>query len=112
VHPVQPPQQPGRQGHGLVLDRLPRRPQHLSGPGTQHRVAEVPGELTNPQHGADIIVKLATDPAFADAGGGYFAARAAEPLQCPEIGRCEGIQCALWEATADLVHTIRRPHGA
>jgi len=35
-----------------------------------------------------------------------------KPLQCPEIGRGEGIQRALWDATADLVHTIRRPHGA
>jgi len=68
--------------------------------------------IGNPQHGADIIVKLATDPEFADANGGYFAAKTAKPLQCPEIGRGEGIQCALWDATADLVHTIRRPHSA
>ncbi|MFF3658815.1 SDR family NAD(P)-dependent oxidoreductase [Streptomyces olivochromogenes] len=71
--------------------------------------------IGNPQHGADIIVKLATDPGFADSTGGYFAARTAKPLQCPEIGRGEAIQCALWEATAELVndvHDARRPHNA
>ncbi|MEN1882825.1 SDR family NAD(P)-dependent oxidoreductase [Streptomyces mirabilis] len=51
----------------------------------------------NPQHGADIS---------------YFAARTAKPLRCPEIGRGEAVQRALWEATAELVHDIRRPHDA
>ncbi|MFJ1609983.1 SDR family NAD(P)-dependent oxidoreductase [Streptomyces sp. NPDC088253] len=68
--------------------------------------------IGNPRHGADIIVKLATDPEFADSAGGYFAAKTAKPLQCPEIGRGEAIQRALWEATAELVHDIRRPHNA
>lgn len=71
--------------------------------------------IGSPQHGADIIVKLATDPEFAgDTGstGGYFAARTAEPLECPEIGRGEAVQRALWEATAELVHDIReRPRS-
>jgi len=60
--------------------------------------------IGNPRHGADIIVKLATDPAFADSTGGYFAARTAGPLQCPEIGRGEAVQRALWTATTELVH--------
>ncbi|MFG2517611.1 SDR family NAD(P)-dependent oxidoreductase [Streptomyces sp. NPDC048527] len=59
--------------------------------------------IGNPQHGADIIVKLATDPDFADSTGGYFAAKTAKPLPCPEIGRSETVQHALWQATADLV---------
>lgn len=59
--------------------------------------------IGNPQHGADIIVRLATDPGFANSAGGYFAARTAEPLPCPEIGRPEDVQRALWEATAALV---------
>ncbi|MFF4135446.1 SDR family NAD(P)-dependent oxidoreductase [Streptomyces mirabilis] len=67
--------------------------------------------IGNPQHGADIIVRLATDPEFADSAGGYFAARTAKPLWCPEIGRGEAVQRALWEATAELVHDIR-PHDA
>lgn len=57
-------------------------------------------------------MKLATDPEFADSTGGYFAARTAKPLQCPEIGRGEAAQRALWEATAELVHDIRRPYNA
>ncbi|WP_425833475.1 SDR family NAD(P)-dependent oxidoreductase [Streptomyces fractus] len=65
--------------------------------------------IGNPQHGADIIVKLATDPEFADSAGGYFAARTAEPLPCPEIGRPEDVQRALWEATAALVRDLRGP---
>ncbi|MFF7598482.1 SDR family NAD(P)-dependent oxidoreductase [Streptomyces mirabilis] len=68
--------------------------------------------IGNPQHGADIIVKLATDPEFADSAGGYFAAKSAKPLQCPQVGRGEAVQRALWEATAELVHDIRRPHNA
>ncbi|GAX54851.1 hypothetical protein [Streptomyces olivochromogenes] len=71
--------------------------------------------IGDPQHGADIIVKLATDPELADSTGGYFAARTAKPLQCPEIGRGEAIQRALWEATAELVndvHDARRPRNA
>ncbi|MHC5258491.1 SDR family NAD(P)-dependent oxidoreductase [Streptomyces sp. UC4497] len=67
--------------------------------------------IGDPQHGADIIVRLATDPSpgFADSVGGYFAARTAEPLQCPESGRAEGAQRALWEATAALVRDFRGP---
>jgi NAD(P)-dependent dehydrogenase (short-subunit alcohol dehydrogenase family) len=68
--------------------------------------------IGNPRHGAEIIVKLATDPGFAGSTGGYFAAKTAEPLQCPEIGRDEAVQRALWEATAELVHDIRQPHSA
>ncbi|MGD6745344.1 SDR family NAD(P)-dependent oxidoreductase [Streptomyces sp. BH106] len=66
-------------------------------------------KIGDPRHGADIIVKLATDPGFADSAGGYFAARTAEPLPCPEIGRPEDVQRALWEATAALVRDFRGP---
>ncbi|MFJ2175136.1 SDR family NAD(P)-dependent oxidoreductase [Streptomyces sp. NPDC087851] len=59
--------------------------------------------IGDPRHGADIIVKLATDPAFARGTGGYFAARTAKPLRCPEIGRDEAVQRSLWETTAELV---------
>ncbi|WP_371650452.1 SDR family NAD(P)-dependent oxidoreductase [Streptomyces mirabilis] len=79
--------------------------------GALERALTVLG-IGNPQHGADIFVKLATDPEFADSTGGYFAARTAKPLQCPEVGRGEAVQRALWEATAELVHDIRRPHNA
>ncbi|WP_329088184.1 SDR family NAD(P)-dependent oxidoreductase [Streptosporangium sp. NBC_01469] len=67
--------------------------------------------IGDPRHGADIIVRLATDPAFAGVTGGYFAAKTARPLECPEIGRGEAIQRALWDATAELLHDTRRPGG-
>jgi len=66
-------------------------------------------DMGNPRHGAGIIVRLATDPAFAGITGGYFAVEDAQPLECPEIGRDEEIQRALWEATADLFRDIRKP---
>ncbi|MGJ6964801.1 SDR family NAD(P)-dependent oxidoreductase [Streptosporangium sp. G11] len=65
--------------------------------------------IGNPRHGADIIVKLATDPAFAHVTGGYFAAKTAQPLECPEIGRDEATQRALWQATTDLLRDTHRP---
>jgi len=65
----------------------------------------------DPRHGAGIIVRLATDPAFADSVGGYFAVKTAEPLECPEAGRDETIQRALWDATAGLLRDIRHPNA-
>jgi NAD(P)-dependent dehydrogenase (short-subunit alcohol dehydrogenase family) len=65
----------------------------------------------DPRHGAGIIVRLATDPAFADSTGGYFAVKTAEPLECPEAGRDETIQRALWDATAGLLRDIRHPNA-
>ncbi|MFF1701808.1 hypothetical protein [Streptomyces sp. NPDC058252] len=66
----------------------------------------------NPRHGADIIVRLATDPAFAGITGGSFAARTAEPLECPETGRAESARRTLWSVTAQLLRDERLPHGA
>lgn len=62
--------------------------------------------IGNPQHGADIVVRLATAPEFADVSGGYVAARTGERLQCPAIGRDESVQRALWDATTDLVRGV------
>ena len=56
--------------------------------------------IGDPRHGAEIIVRLATDPAFADSAGGYFAAKTAAPLTCPEPGRDAALQRELWQATA------------
>jgi NAD(P)-dependent dehydrogenase (short-subunit alcohol dehydrogenase family) len=55
--------------------------------------------IGDPRHGAGIIVRLATDPAFAGITGGYFAVKDAEPLECPQPGRDEAVQRALWNAT-------------
>ena len=63
--------------------------------------------IGNPRYGADIIVRLATDPAFAESIGGYFAAKSAKPLGCPEPGRGEAVQRELWQATAEFLHDVR-----
>ena len=63
--------------------------------------------IGNPRHGAAIIVQLATDPAFADVTGGFFAARGAKPLTCPEPGRDEAVQRELWQATDEFLHDGR-----
>jgi NAD(P)-dependent dehydrogenase (short-subunit alcohol dehydrogenase family) len=59
--------------------------------------------IGDPNRGAAIITRLATDPAFAGRTGGYFSVRDAAPLPCPEPGRSEAIQLRLWEATAELL---------
>jgi NAD(P)-dependent dehydrogenase (short-subunit alcohol dehydrogenase family) len=67
--------------------------------------------IGDPRHGADIIVQLATDPAFAGITGGYFAAKGAQPLVCPEPGRDKAVQRALWDATAELLSDVRPSHA-
>jgi hypothetical protein len=52
-------------------------------------------------------VRLATDPEFATATGGYLSVRSAKPLVCPEPGHDENIQPELWERTAELLDTFR-----
>jgi NAD(P)-dependent dehydrogenase (short-subunit alcohol dehydrogenase family) len=63
--------------------------------------------IGNPRHGAEIIVQLATDPAFAEITGGFFAAKGAKPVTCPEPGRGEAVQRQLWQATAEFIHDVR-----
>lgn len=69
-------------------------------------------KIGDPRHGAGIIVRLATDPAFAGSTGGYFAAKDAKSLECPEVGRDEAVQRALWDVTGELLLDIRRPYTA
>jgi NAD(P)-dependent dehydrogenase (short-subunit alcohol dehydrogenase family) len=59
--------------------------------------------IGDPRRGAGIITRLATDPAFATTTGGYFSVKDAKPLVCPEPGRGEDVQRALWDATAEIV---------
>ncbi|SNS47522.1 hypothetical protein SAMN05216276_101042 [Streptosporangium subroseum] len=68
--------------------------------------------LGDPRRGAEIIVRLARDPVFAGVTGGYFAAKNAQPLPCPQAGRDETAQRTLWNVTAELLLPIRRPHAA
>jgi NAD(P)-dependent dehydrogenase (short-subunit alcohol dehydrogenase family) len=65
--------------------------------------------IGNPHRGAGIIVKLATEPAFAETTSGYFSVRGARPLACPEPGRSSRIQATLWETTASLVDGVLFP---
>jgi NAD(P)-dependent dehydrogenase (short-subunit alcohol dehydrogenase family) len=62
--------------------------------------------IGDPHRGAGIIVRLATDPAFAETTGGYFSVKDAAPLTCPEPGRSKGIQADLWETTAALLDRV------
>jgi NAD(P)-dependent dehydrogenase (short-subunit alcohol dehydrogenase family) len=62
--------------------------------------------IGDPSRGAGIIVRLATDPAFAETTGGYFSVKDAAPLLCPEPGRGKGIQADLWESTAALLDRV------
>ncbi|WP_225809493.1 SDR family NAD(P)-dependent oxidoreductase [Streptomyces spinosus] len=59
--------------------------------------------IGDPRKGAAIIVRLATDPAFAHTTGGYFSVRDAEPLRCPEPGRGADVQRQLWTETESLL---------
>ena len=62
--------------------------------------------IGDPRRGAGIIVRLATDPAFAETTGGYFSVKDAAPLPCPEPGRSKRIQADLWETTAALLDRV------
>ncbi|MGI5439264.1 SDR family NAD(P)-dependent oxidoreductase [Streptomyces shenzhenensis] len=59
--------------------------------------------IGDPRRGAGIIVRLATDPAFARTSGGYFSVRDAKPLECPEPGRDPRVQQELWDETVALL---------
>ncbi|WP_326594983.1 SDR family NAD(P)-dependent oxidoreductase [Streptomyces sp. NBC_01803] len=59
--------------------------------------------IGDPRKGAGIIVRLATDPAFAGTSGGYLSVRDARPLECPEPGRAPLLQKELWEETVELL---------
>jgi NAD(P)-dependent dehydrogenase (short-subunit alcohol dehydrogenase family) len=62
--------------------------------------------IGDPRRGAGIIVRLATDPAFAETTGGYLSVKDAAPLPCPEPGCSNRIQAELWEATAALLDSV------
>ena len=62
--------------------------------------------IGDPRRGAGIIVRLATDPAFAETTGGYFSVKDAAPLPCPEPARSNRIQADLWETTAFLLDRV------
>jgi len=73
--------------------------------GVLERILRTLG-VGDPRRGAGIIVRLATDTAFAVTTGGYFSVKGATPLVCPEPGRGKEIQAELWDATAALLNGI------
>jgi NAD(P)-dependent dehydrogenase (short-subunit alcohol dehydrogenase family) len=60
-------------------------------------------KIGNPERGAGIIVRLASDPAFADVTGGYFSVSDTRPLVPVVPGTDPQAQQALWQATAERV---------
>jgi NAD(P)-dependent dehydrogenase (short-subunit alcohol dehydrogenase family) len=67
--------------------------------------------IGDPRRGAGIIVRLATDPAFAETTSGYFSVKEAAPLACPEPGRSRRIQAELWVTTATLLDGVLSSTG-
>ena len=64
--------------------------------------------IGNPERGASIIVRLASDPAFADVTDGYFSVKDARPLVPVAPGADRQAQQALWQATAERVAAFTR----
>jgi len=60
-------------------------------------------KVGNPERGAGIIVRLASDPAFADITGGYFSVTDARALVPVSPGDDTKAQHDLWRATAERV---------
>jgi NAD(P)-dependent dehydrogenase (short-subunit alcohol dehydrogenase family) len=60
-------------------------------------------KIGNPERGAGIIVRLASDPAFAGVTGGYFSVTDARPLVPVSPGADPEARQALWQATAERV---------
>jgi len=64
-------------------------------------------KIGDPERGAGIIVRLASDPAFAAVTGSYFSVKDARPLIPVAPGADPQAQQALWEATAERVILVR-----
>jgi len=59
--------------------------------------------IGDPRHGAGIIVRLSTDPAFGSVTGGYFAAKDAKPLLPGPPADDANARQELWTATSALL---------
>lgn len=58
-------------------------------------------KIGDPERGAGIIVRLASDPAFAEVTGGYFSVKNARPLVPVAPGNDRQTRETLWQATAE-----------
>jgi NAD(P)-dependent dehydrogenase (short-subunit alcohol dehydrogenase family) len=62
--------------------------------------------IGNPERGANIIVRLGSDPAFAEVTRGYFSVKDARPLIPVAPGADRQARQALWQATAERVAAL------
>jgi NAD(P)-dependent dehydrogenase (short-subunit alcohol dehydrogenase family) len=65
-------------------------------------------KIGNPERGAGIIVRLASDPAFADITGRYFSVSDMLPVFPVAPGADPQAQQALWQATAERLDAFDR----
>ncbi|HEY5753901.1 MAG TPA: SDR family NAD(P)-dependent oxidoreductase [Chthoniobacterales bacterium] len=65
-------------------------------------------KIGNPERGASIIVRLASDPSYTDVTGGYFSVNDMRPLVPVAPGADPQAQQALWQATAERVAALSR----
>jgi NAD(P)-dependent dehydrogenase (short-subunit alcohol dehydrogenase family) len=65
-------------------------------------------KIGNPERGAGIIVRLASDPAFAAVTGGYFSVSDTRPIVPVAPGADPQAQQTLWLATAERVAAFSR----
>jgi NAD(P)-dependent dehydrogenase (short-subunit alcohol dehydrogenase family) len=68
-------------------------------------------KVGNPQRGAGIIVRLASDRTFANVTGGYFSVTDARALVPVPPGNDPKAQQALWQATAERVAAAHLQEG-
>jgi len=59
--------------------------------------------IGDPRRGADLIVKLATDPVFARASGGYYTVKKTRRLTPTHPASDTAWQARLWNDTEDLL---------
>jgi NAD(P)-dependent dehydrogenase (short-subunit alcohol dehydrogenase family) len=62
-------------------------------------------KIGNPERGANIIVRVASDPVFAEVTGSYFSVKNARPLTPVAPGDDRQAQHALWNATVEQLAT-------
>ena len=69
--------------------------------------------IGSPQRGADLIVRLATDPAFGSVSGLYVSVPNGEPLVPNAQGADPDARLRLWSATAELLRPyLHKPNTA
>ncbi|WP_158817739.1 SDR family NAD(P)-dependent oxidoreductase [Methylocapsa sp. S129] len=65
-------------------------------------------KIGNPERGAGIIARLASDPAFAAVTGGYFSVKDTRPIVPAAPGADPQARQMLWQATAERVAAFSR----